>query len=253
MCLSLAVEGRELAGEAWGAAWHIGVCYHKLWLWFLSQQWWTHWRLPAALRRMLPGASSSSYQVGSCQGARPLFPLLVSLLFPRRLLVLCPCALQDTQLWLLSAAPLFWCPSQHRRGQGSARWLSGCLGCTLLRSHAGHHQAGCLLASRRRSGFAPLPDWGLWQAHGSLLLWERRPGLALPHPPRCWACQAGLLEAHPGLAGLPKQLADHLQSLSCLSLTEADPSPRKNRGAGSALSAKRKIPGESLINPGFKR
>ncbi|NXX01884.1 PAXX protein, partial [Larus smithsonianus] len=31
------------------------------------------------------------------------------------------------------------------------------------------------------------------------------------------------------------------------------PSPRKNRGAGSALPAKRKIPGESLINPGFKR
>ncbi|XP_049689236.1 protein PAXX isoform X1 [Accipiter gentilis] len=110
---------------------------------------------------------------------------------------------ESPQLWLLSAAPLFCCPSQHRRGQGSARWLSGCLGYTLLRSHAGHHQAG-------------------------------------------------LLEAHPGLAGLLKQLADLLQSLSCLSLTEADPSPRKNRGAGSALSAKRKIPGESLINPGFK-
>ncbi|NXL50384.1 PAXX protein, partial [Podilymbus podiceps] len=33
---------------------------------------------------------------------------------------------------------------------------------------------------------------------------------------------------------------------------QADPSPRKSRGAGSALPAKRKIPGESLINPGFK-
>ncbi|NXA24888.1 PAXX protein, partial [Ibidorhyncha struthersii] len=54
------------------------------------------------------------------------------------------------------------------------------------------------------------------------------------------------------LEGLPKQLADLLQSPSCLSLTEADPSPRKNRSAGSALPAKRKIPGESLINPGFK-
>ncbi|XP_027752737.1 protein PAXX isoform X1 [Empidonax traillii] len=31
-----------------------------------------------------------------------------------------------------------------------------------------------------------------------------------------------------------------------------DPSPRKNRTAGSALPAKRKVPGESLINPGFK-
>ncbi|NWW89105.1 PAXX protein, partial [Rhynochetos jubatus] len=31
-----------------------------------------------------------------------------------------------------------------------------------------------------------------------------------------------------------------------------DPSPRKNRGAVSALLVKRKIPGESLINPGFK-
>ncbi|CAM9682663.1 unnamed protein product [Bubo scandiacus] len=31
-----------------------------------------------------------------------------------------------------------------------------------------------------------------------------------------------------------------------------DPSPRKNRSAGSVLPAKRKIPGESLINPGFR-
>ncbi|XP_037256289.1 protein PAXX isoform X4 [Falco rusticolus] len=64
----------------------------------------------------------------------------------------------------------------------------------------------------------------------------------------CWRLTLGM----EGLAGLPKQLADLLQSPSCLSLTEADPSPRKNRGAGSALPAKRKIPGESLINPGFR-
>ncbi|KAM8995912.1 protein PAXX isoform 3-T3 [Ara ararauna] len=31
-----------------------------------------------------------------------------------------------------------------------------------------------------------------------------------------------------------------------------DPKPGKNRGAGSTLPARRKMPGESLINPGFK-
>ncbi|NXT85227.1 PAXX protein, partial [Zapornia atra] len=52
--------------------------------------------------------------------------------------------------------------------------------------------------------------------------------------------------------GLSEQLADLLQSSSCLFLTETDPRSRKNRGAGSTLPARRKIPGESLINPGFK-
>ncbi|XP_023793764.1 protein PAXX [Cyanistes caeruleus] len=32
-----------------------------------------------------------------------------------------------------------------------------------------------------------------------------------------------------------------------------DPSPRKSSASGSALPAKRKVHGESLINPGFKR
>ncbi|KAJ7409959.1 hypothetical protein BTVI_54896 [Pitangus sulphuratus] len=63
----------------------------------------------------------------------------------------------------------------------------------------------------------------------------------------CWKLTLAL----EGVAGLTEHLAD-LQSASCLSLTEADPSPRKNRAAGSASPAKRKVPGESLINPGFK-
>ncbi|NWR89571.1 PAXX protein, partial [Furnarius figulus] len=97
--------------------------------------------------------------------------------------------------------------------------------------------------------------------------------LRLPEEPRCPALalaqlpaaearsqlqalvfgMAGCIESlERRLEGLPEHLAD-LQSTSCLSLTEADPSPRKNKAAGSALPAKRRVPGESLINPGFKR
>ncbi|XP_075628832.1 protein PAXX isoform X2 [Balearica regulorum gibbericeps] len=47
---------------------------------------------------------------------------------------------KSPRLWLLSVALLSWCPYQHRRGQGSAWCLSGCLGRTVLRSDAGHHQ-----------------------------------------------------------------------------------------------------------------
>ncbi|XP_063209184.1 protein PAXX isoform X2 [Chroicocephalus ridibundus] len=71
-------------------------------------------------------------------------------------------------------------PFLAQKGPG----LLGCLGCSVLRWDAGHCQAGCSPASRRRSGFAALPDRGPWQVRGSLLLWERRRGLALPHPPQ---------------------------------------------------------------------
>ncbi|NXU32707.1 PAXX protein, partial [Thalassarche chlororhynchos] len=60
-----------------------------------------------------------------------------------------------------------------------------------------------------------------------------------------------------GMAGRIKSLERRLEgprgvSEGAKGRRRADPSPRKNRGAGSALPAKRKIPGESLINPGFK-
>lgn len=71
-------------------------------------------------------------------------------------------------------------PFLAQKGPG----LLGCLGCSVLRWDAGHCQAGCSPASRRRSGFTALPDRGPWQVRGSLLLWERRRGLALPHPPQ---------------------------------------------------------------------
>ncbi|NWR59297.1 PAXX protein, partial [Bucorvus abyssinicus] len=50
-----------------------------------------------------------------------------------------------------------------------------------------------------------------------------------------------------------RRVGSSLSPFAISVLPEADPSPRKNRGTGSALPAKRKIPGESLINPGFKR
>ncbi|NXD15787.1 PAXX protein, partial [Nothocercus nigrocapillus] len=43
-----------------------------------------------------------------------------------------------------------------------------------------------------------------------------------------------------------------LPSSFSIPLTEADPRSMKNRGACSTLPAKRRVPGESLINPGFK-
>ncbi|XP_065504853.1 protein PAXX isoform X2 [Caloenas nicobarica] len=53
---------------------------------------------------------------------------------------------ESPQLWLLSAAPLSWCRSWHRRGRGSAWWLLECPGCPVRRSDAGCCQAGCSLS-----------------------------------------------------------------------------------------------------------
>ncbi|NXA09337.1 PAXX protein, partial [Sapayoa aenigma] len=64
---------------------------------------------------------------------------------------------------------------------------------------------------------------------------------------------AGCIESLERRLEGPRWHLDDLQSTLCLFLTEADPSSRKSRVAGTALPAKRKVPGESLINPGFKR
>ncbi|XP_054030545.1 protein PAXX [Dryobates pubescens] len=69
-----------------------------------------------------------------------------------------------------------------------------------------------------------------------------------------------------GMAGRVESLERRLEAMETLAssgspakntarnqqLLLPDPSPRKNRSADSALPAKRRIPGESLINPGFK-
>lgn len=108
MRLSLAVEGRELPGEAWRAACRFGVGCHKLW--FLS----------AVVEALAPSCSPEKKAAWSQQlflpgrqlpGGTSLVLLFVCLLLPRRLLVLCSCALKATEspwLWLLSATPLAW-------------------------------------------------------------------------------------------------------------------------------------------------
>ncbi|XP_041908380.1 protein PAXX isoform X4 [Corvus kubaryi] len=106
-----------------------------------------------------------------CQGHLPWSCSLVSSP-PWRLLVLYPCALQDTRSALGCGCwqpPIVLVLFRAEQGQGSMWWLSGCLGCSGQRLG---------IASLRRAGFAVLLDWRLWQVHGSF--WERRPSLALP-------------------------------------------------------------------------
>ncbi|NXU69991.1 PAXX protein, partial [Horornis vulcanius] len=104
---------------------------------------------------------------------------------------------------------------------------------------------------------------------GSAMLWE-------PEGPRCPAlafAQLPAAEARKQLQALVFGMAGCIESLerrlevetlasSCSPEKNTawsqqvflpDSSPRKSRASGSALPAKRKVPGESLINPGFKR
>ncbi|KAM6243531.1 protein PAXX [Porphyrio hochstetteri] len=117
----------------------------------------------------------------------------------------------------------------------------------------------------------------LGRGAASLSLGEGQGTLRLPEDARCAALQLVKLpvaEARNQLQALVFGMAERIESLErhmeAVMETLAspcspekntarsqqhylpDPSSRKNRGAGSTLPARRKVPGESLINPGFK-
>ncbi|XP_032304062.1 protein PAXX isoform X1 [Coturnix japonica] len=105
---------------------------------------------------------------------------------------------------------------------------------------------------------------GLRDGAAALRLREGNEALLLPRLPAAEA-RAQLRALLFAMAARVLDLEERLEVLGALSYSPEkripqsqkpvlpDPSPRKNRAAGSALPAKRKIPGESLINPGFKR
>ncbi|NWY69536.1 PAXX protein, partial [Erithacus rubecula] len=116
---------------------------------------------------------------------------------------------------------------------------------------------------------------GLGRGAAALSLGRGSATLQLPEEPRCPALALTQLPAAEscrqlqalvfGMAGYIESLERRLEvetlASSCSPEKNAarsqqlflpDPSPRKSRASDLALPAKRKVPGESLINPGFK-
>ncbi|KAM6047345.1 protein PAXX isoform 2-T2 [Theristicus caerulescens] len=163
----------------------------------------------------------------------------------------------------LGARPLLGCHCPPEEHGAKLRWVPqprGPGGSAEGPAHPGPARAG--------------RPWGGGAA--SLSLGEGKATLRLREEAGCSAldlCKLPIAEARSQLQALVFGMAGRVESLerrleavetlasSCSPEKSAarsqqpflpDPSPRKNRGAGSALLAKRKIPGESLINPGFK-
>lgn len=135
--------------------------------------------------------------------------------------------------WLPPAAPLFLCPSWHRRGRGSARWLPGCPGCTVpgsLLAVAGRVRAGLQqvrpCCSRLEAVTGPRLPAPL--ARGG-------PGFAFPHPPRVLGLPAWAAGASP--------CARRGQSneLTLCNLGPACPCPRQIPAPGRTTGARAQL------------
>ncbi|XP_041262475.1 protein PAXX isoform X2 [Onychostruthus taczanowskii] len=139
-----------------------------------------------------------------------------------------------------------------------------------------------LLRIRRRCLRCPPEEHGamlraaLGHGAAALSLGPGSAALLLPEEPQCPALALAQLPAAEarsqlqallfGMAGCIESLERRLEAVETLAsscspeknaarsqqLFLPDPSPRKSKASGSALPAKRKVPGESLINPGFK-
>ncbi|XP_016157962.1 PREDICTED: protein PAXX isoform X5 [Ficedula albicollis] len=143
-------------------------------------------------------------------------------------------------------------------------WAGEFGGCPALAGRCPPEEHGAMLRAGLGRGAAAL---SLGRGSATLRLPEepRCPALALTQLPAAEACsqlQALLF----GMAGCIESLQRRLEAVETLAsscspeknaarsqqLFLPDPSPRKSRASDLALPAKRKVPGESLINPGFK-